>query len=56
LPCFFTLGAIILWLFTGIFLHGEITPTQVEQIKGLVGLLLISIVTLIEGLLAHKNH
>ena len=51
-----TLGVIISWLFTGIFLQGETTPTQVEKITGLVGLLFISIVISIEGLLAHKNH
>ena len=55
LPYFLTSGAITIWIGLGIVLQTNNDPTQKEQILGLTGLLLISIVTAIESYLAHKK-
>ena len=54
-PYFLTLGAVILWFILGILLQRNNSPTQTEQIIGLSGLLIISLITSIESNLAHKK-
>ena len=54
-PYFLTGGAIIIWIGLGIFLQGDSEPNRKEQIIGLSGLLLISLVTAIESYLAFNR-
>jgi len=54
-PYFFTITAITAWFALGFFLQGDSEPAQSEQIIGISGLLLISIVTVIEANLAYKK-
>ena len=46
-PYFLTTGAVVFWFILGIILQGDKEPSQTEQIIGLSGLLLISIVSAI---------
>jgi len=55
LPYFLTGGALIIWIGLGILLQSDNEPTRKEQIIGLAGLLLISIVTAIESYLAFNR-
>ena len=54
-PYFLTLGAVAVWFVLGIFLQKNDSPNQTEQIIGLSGLALISLITSIESNLAHKK-
>ena len=54
-PYFLTGGAITIWVALGILLQGENETSQKEQLIGLAGLLLISIVTAFESYLAFKR-
>lgn len=55
LPYFLTSGAAIVWFILGIVLLGDNEPSQKEQLIGIAGLLLISIITVIESYLAYKK-
>ena len=55
LPYFLTMGAILSWFTLGIILQGDKEPTQSDQLIGFSGLLLISVVTVIEAYLAYKR-
>ena len=55
LPYFLTIGAVAAWFATGIILQGNKEPTQNEQLIGISGLFLISIVTIIEANLSFKK-
>ena len=55
LPYFITAGAVTSWFVIGIILQGDKEPTQIEQLIGIAGLFLISIVTTVEAKLAFKN-
>ena len=52
---FLTIAASTSWLALGFFLQGDSEPSQSEQIIGISGLFLISIVTVIEANLALKK-
>tara|TARA_B100000886_G_scaffold182590_1_gene125250 strand:- start:527 stop:871 length:345 start_codon:yes stop_codon:yes gene_type:complete len=54
-PYFFTIVAGTAWFVLGFFLQGDSEPTQLEQIIGISGLFLISMVTAIEANLAFKK-
>ena len=54
-PYFLTITATSLWFVLGFILQGDKDPTQSEQIIGISGLFLISIVTVIESNLAFKK-
>ena len=54
-PYFLTITASTAWLALGFFLQGDSEPSQAEQIIGISGLFLISIVTVIEANLAYKK-
>ena len=51
-PYFFTITASTAWFVLGFFLQGDSDPSQNEQIIGISGLFLISIVTGIEAYFA----
>tara|TARA_A100000164_G_scaffold181666_1_gene161363 strand:- start:732 stop:1076 length:345 start_codon:yes stop_codon:yes gene_type:complete len=55
LPYFITVGAVTTWFFIGIILQGNKEPSQTEQLIGIAGLLLISIITVVEANLAFKK-
>ena len=54
-PYFLTIAVVILWFILGIVLQNGEEPNQIEQLIGISGLLLISIVTVIEANLAYKK-
>tara|TARA_B100000886_G_scaffold207853_1_gene143798 strand:+ start:294 stop:638 length:345 start_codon:yes stop_codon:yes gene_type:complete len=54
-PYFSTIAASTAWFVLGFLLQGDAEPTQREQIIGISGLFLISIVTAIEANLAFKK-
>ena len=54
-PYFFTITASTAWFALGFFLQGDSEPSQSEQIIGISGLFLISIVTIVEANLAFKK-
>ena len=54
-PYFLTLGAVAIWFALGIFLQNGSEPTNIEQLIGILGLLFISLVTVVESYLAHKK-
>ena len=54
-PYFLTIAAATLWFALGFFLQGDKEPSQSEQIIGISGLFLISIVTVVEANLAFKK-
>ena len=54
-PYFFTISASTAWFALGFFLQGDSETTQNEQIIGISGLFLISIVTVVEANLAFKK-
>ena len=54
-PYFLNIAASAAWFALGFFLQGGSEPSQREQIIGITGLLLISIVTVIEANLAYKK-
>ena len=55
LPYFLTVGAVTTWFIIGIALQGDKEPSQKEQLIGIAGLSLISIITLVEANLAFKK-
>ena len=55
LPYFITAGAVTAWFAIGIILQGDKEPSQTEQLIGIAGLFLISIVTVVEANLAFKK-
>ena len=55
IPYFLTIGAVTVWFIIGIFLQGNKETSPREQLIGLAGLLLISIITIVESRLAHKK-
>ena len=54
-PYFLTIAAAAAWFALGVLLQGGKEPSQGEQIIGISGLFLISIVTVIEANLAFKK-
>ena len=54
-PYFLTIAASTAWFALGFFLQGNSEPSQREQIIGISGLFLLSIVTVIEANLAYKK-
>ena len=54
-PYFFTITASTAWFALGVFLQGDLEPSQSEQIIGISGLFLISMVTVIEANMAFKK-
>ena len=54
-PYFLTIAATTFWFALGIFLQGNKEPSQSEQIIGISGLFIISIVTVIEANFAFKK-
>ena len=55
LPYFITAGAITGWFAIGILLQDNKEPSQTEQLIGISGLFLISIITVVEANLAFKK-
>ena len=55
LPYFITAGAVTAWIVIGIILQKDKEPSQTEQLIGLSGLFLISIITVVEANLAFKK-
>ena len=55
LPYFITTGVVTAWFVIGIILQGKNEPTQTEQLIGIAGLFLISIITVVEAKLAFKK-
>ena len=54
-PYFLTLGTVAIWFALGIFLQNGNEPTNIEQLIGILGLLFISLVTVVESYLAHTK-
>ena len=54
-PYFLTLGAVSIWFVLGILIQNGNEPTNIEQLIGILGLLFISLVTVVESYLAHKK-
>ena len=54
-PYFLTIAASTTWFALGFFLQGNSEPSEKEQIIGISGLFVISIVTVIEAKLAFKK-
>ena len=55
LPYFLTAGSVTLWIVSGIILQGDKETTRIEQLIGISGLFLISIITSVEANLAFKK-
>ena len=55
LPYFITAGVVTAWFIIGIILQADKEPSQSEQLIGISGLLIISIVTTVEANLAFKK-
>ena len=55
LQYFITAGAVTAWFVAGIILQGDKEPSQTEQLIGIAGLFLISIITVVEANLAFKK-
>ncbi len=54
-PYFFTIGATSLWFILGLILQGDSEPSQKDQLIGIAGLILISLVTAIESNIAQEK-
>ena len=54
-PYFLTIGAATAWFVIGIILQRGEEPSQIEQLVGILGIFLISFVTIIEANLAFKK-
>lgn len=52
---FITAGAVTVWFVIGIVLQGDKEPNQTQQLIGISGLFVISIVTAVEANLAFKK-
>ena len=55
IPYFITAGAVTTWFVIGIVLQGDKEPSQTEQLIGILGLFLISTITVVEANLAFKK-
>ena len=55
LPYFITAGAVTAWFVIGIILQGDKEPSKTEQLIGLAGLSLISLITVVEANFAFKK-
>ena len=55
LPYFITAAAVTAWFVIGIILQGDKEPSKTEQLIGITGLFLISIITAVEANLAFKK-
>ncbi len=55
LPYFITVGSVTAWFIIGIILQGDKEPSQKEQLIGIAGLFLISIITVVEANIAFKK-
>ena len=55
IPYFTTGGVAAGWFLLGLILNGEAEPTKSQQLIGIGGLFLISIITMIEAKIAHKK-
>ena len=54
-PYFITGGVASAWLILGAVVNGETESTKIEELIGIGGLFLISIITMIEAKIAHKK-
>ena len=54
-PYFLTLGTVAIWFALGTLMQNGNDPTNIEQLIGILGLLFISLVTVVESYLAHKQ-
>ncbi len=52
---FLTLGAVTLWFVIGFIFQSDKEPSRTEQLIGITGLFLISIITAVEANLTFKN-
>lgn len=52
---FLTLGVVTAWFITGIILQGDKQPTNNEQLVGITGIFLISLVTALESNIAYRK-
>ena len=52
LQYFITVGAVTAWFVIGIILQGDKEPSQTEQLIGIAGLFVISIITVVEANIA----
>ena len=55
LQYFLTLASFFIWFGIGIYLQGDEEPSKTEQLIGITGILVISIITVIESNIAHKK-
>ena len=55
LPYLITTTSVFIWIITGILIQRNQEPSQAEQIIGLAGLFIISIITSIEANIAYKK-
>ena len=55
IPYFVTAGAATAWFVLGAIINGDTEPTKAEQFIGIGGLFFISITTMVEAKIAHKN-
>ena len=55
LPYFLTAGAVTSWFLIGVILQGDKETSQTDQLIGIGGLFLISIITMVEANLAFKK-
>ena len=55
IPYFATAGVAAGWFIIGVFLNGNSEPTKTEQLIGIGGLLIISVITMIEAKIAHNK-
>ena len=54
-PYFLTIGAVTLWSILGLVLRGDSDQSDKDQLIGISGLFLISIVTVIDSYIAHNR-
>ncbi len=55
IPYFATGGVAVAWFVTGALLNGDAEPTKTEQLIGIGGLFIISVITMIEAKIAHNK-
>ena len=55
LPYFLTSGSVAIWFALGIYLQDDKNTSNINQLIGIGGLLLISVITVIESKVAHKR-
>ncbi len=54
-PYFITAGTVTTWFVIGVILQGDKEPSQTEQLIGIAGLFIISIITVVEAKIAFKQ-